>query len=71
LAQQGGDLAGQRCRTLLTPLAQDADVAAGAEVDVAEVQADELGDAHPGLDHQRQQGTVTAAEPGAAVGRAK
>jgi hypothetical protein len=44
-------------------------VVAGAEVDVADVQADQLGDAHPGLDHQCEQGPVAAAEPGAAVGR--
>ena len=42
---------------------------AGAEVDVADAQADQFGDAHPGLDHQCQQCTVAAAEPGAAVGR--
>ena len=34
-----------------------------------DVQADQLGDAHPGLDHQRQQGAVAAAEPGGLVGR--
>ena len=36
---------------------------AGAEVDVAAVQAGELGDAQPGLDGEQQQGVVAAADP--------
>ena len=42
---------------------------ADAEVDVADAQAGEFGDADPGLDHQRQQRVVAAAEPGAEIGR--
>ena len=53
----------------LRPLPGDPDVGADAEVDVADAQADQFGDADPGLDHQHQQRVVAAAEPGAAVGR--
>jgi hypothetical protein len=51
-------------------LTQDPDVAAGAEVDVADAQANQFGDADPGLDHQREQRAVAAAEPGAPLGSA-
>ena len=33
------------------------------------LQADELGDAQPGLDREQQQRVVAPAEPGVAVGR--
>ena len=42
---------------------------ADAEVDIADAQTGEFGDADPGLDHQHQQRKVAAAEPGAAIGR--
>ena len=44
-------------------------MAAAAEVNVADVQAGELGHPDAGLDHQRQKRVVAAAEPGAFVGR--
>ena len=62
-------LAGQGRRALLPAFAGDPDVGAGAEVDVADAQAGELGDAHAGLDHEHQQRVVAAAEPGGRVGR--
>ena len=69
--QECRGLAGQRGRASLASLALDPDVAAGAEVDVADVQAGQFGDAQPGLDRQRQQRVVAAAVPGSAVRRGK
>jgi hypothetical protein len=43
-------------------------VGADAEVDIADAQAGKFGDADPGLDHQRRQRMVAAAEPGAQIG---
>jgi hypothetical protein len=42
LAEDRDGLAGQGCRALLPSFARDLDVGAGAEVDVADADADEL-----------------------------
>ena len=39
-------------------------MSAGAELDVADAQGGELGDAQAGLDHGQEQRVVAAAEPG-------
>ena len=44
-------------------------MSADAEVDIADAQADQFGDAHAGLDHEQQQRVVATAEPGGRVGR--
>ena len=60
---------GERDGALLSALAVAADVRAGAERDVAAVEADQFGDAQPGLDGERQHGVVAATFPAVAVGR--
>ena len=59
---------GERGDSLLAALAQAADVRAGAQVDVADGQAGELGGAQPGLAGQHQQGVVAPPGPGGQVG---
>jgi hypothetical protein len=51
---------GQRDSALLSAFAFAADVCAGAERDVAAVQADQLGDAKAGLDREREQRAIAA-----------
>ena len=53
----------------LASFAFAADVGAGAEGDVAAVEAGELGDAQPGLHGEQQQGPVASAFPSVRVGR--
>ncbi len=55
--------AGERDGPLLAALALASDVAAGAENHVSAVEADQLGDAQPGLEGEHQQGTVPPAFP--------
>ena len=59
---------GERDRALLSTLALAADVRAGAERDVAAVQADQLGDTQPGVDGECEHGVVAAAFPALSVG---
>ena len=68
-AQDLDGLGGQGCGAPLAALSQDSDVGCGAEVNVADAQAGELGDPDAGLDHERQQRVVAAAVPGVFVGR--
>ena len=61
--------AGERGDPVLASLAVAAHVRAGAEVQVVDAQAGQLGDPQSGLDGQGEQGVVASAEPGAAIGR--
>jgi hypothetical protein len=58
----------QRDGAVLAALAFAADVRAGAEADVAAVEAGQLGHAQSGLDGDQQQGPVTSALPARQVG---
>ena len=63
------DRAGEGHGSLFAAFAFAGDVGAGAEGDVAAVQADEFGDPQPGLDGQQHQGSVASAFPAGLVGR--
>ena len=67
--EHGLGVGGERDGALLSALAVAADVRAGAEHDVAAVEADELGDAQSGVDGEGEHGVVAAAFPAVAVGR--
>ena len=67
LAQDRDGLAGEAGGASFPSFPEDLEVSAGAEVDVADVQRDELGDAHAGLDCCQQQRVVAPAEPGGPV----
>jgi hypothetical protein len=65
--QQRRDRAGERDDPLLAALALAGDAGAGAERDVAAVQADELGDPQAGLNGQQQQNPVSSSFPSGLV----
>ena len=73
LVEPGGEhgvgVGGERDGALLSAFALAADVRAGAEHDVAAVEADQLGDAQAGVDGEGEQGVVAAPFPALAVGR--
>ena len=61
----------QRRASIFPPLADTSDVKPRAEMDGIPVEADQFGEAQAGLNLEQQQGIVTAAAPGSAIGRAK
>ena len=67
--EDGLGVGGERDGALLSAFAFAADVRAGAERDVAAVEADQLGDAQAGVDGEGEHGVVAAAFPAVAVGR--
>ena len=67
--ERGDGVGGQRRRAFLASLAVAPDVWPGAQLDIAADESGQFGDPQTGLDGQREQGLITATEPGAVVGR--
>ena len=59
----------QRCRAFLTALADAVHVRAGAEGDIGDGEAGQLGDPQPGLGREHEHRVVTPPGPGGPVGR--
>src|SRR6476659_7071991 len=71
--QPGGEcgygVGGKRGRAVFASLAVATNVWPGTQMDVVADESGQFGDPQAGLDGQREQGVITATEPGAVVGR--
>ena len=67
--ERGDGVGGKRRRAVFAPLAVAPNVWPGAQMDVVADESGQFGDPQAGLDGQREQGLITATEPGAVVGR--
>ena len=67
--ERGDGVGGKRGRAVFASLAVATNVWPGAQMDVVADESGQFGDPQAGLDGQREQGVITATEPGAVVGR--